>query len=149
MKNLLITALFLLPFFVSGQSRDGRNNEIETYKIAYLTEKLGLSSDEAKIFWPIYNDWQREQGLLRKERYQKMISFRKIDEIEALSDTEVQKLITNDFSIKQRELDLEKKYYYKLKSSLPIKTVGKYYRAQEAFKREILSRYRNGKPGRN
>lgn len=151
MKNLIITALLLLPFLVTaqGSGSGNRSNEIETYKIAYLTEKLGLSSEEAKIFWPIYNDWQKEQDVLRKERYQKMISFRKIDEIEKLSDTEVQTLITNDFNMKKRELDLEKKYYYKLKSSLPIKTVGKYYRAQEAFKREILSRYRNGRPGRN
>lgn len=151
MKNLIITALLFFPFLViaQGSGSGNRSNEIETYKIAYLTEKLGLSSEEAKIFWPIYNDWQKEQDALRKERFQKMISFRKIDEIEKLSDTEVQSLITNDFNMKQRELDLEKKYYYKLKSSLPIKTVGKYYRAQEAFKREILSRYRNGRPGRN
>ncbi|MNH30358.1 hypothetical protein D3C79_906500 [compost metagenome] len=72
-----------------------------------------------------------------------MISFRKITEIEGLSDTEIQALITNDFSFKQRDLNLDKKYYYKLKSSLPIKIVGKYYRAQEAFKRELLAKYRN------
>lgn len=149
MKNLIIATLLLLPFLVSAQGHGDKNNEIETYKIAYLTEKLGLSSDEAKIFWPIYNDWEKEQGALRKERFQKMISFRKIDEIETLSDSQIQTLIANDFDMKQRELNLEKKYYNKLKSSLPIKIVGKYYRAQEAFKREILSRYRNGRPGRN
>jgi hypothetical protein len=149
MKNLIIATLLLLPFLVSAQGHDDKNNEIETYKIAYMTEKLGLSSDEAKIFWPIYNDWEKEQGALRKERFQKMISFRKINEIEGLSDSEVQNLITNDFAMKQKELNLEKKYYYRMKSSLPIKIVGKYYRAQEAFKREILSRYRNGRPGRN
>lgn len=149
MKNLIITALLLVPFFVSAQGRGNRNNEIETYKVAYLTEKLGLSTGEAKIFWPIYNDWQKEQAALRKERFQKMISFRKINEIEELSDSEVQTLITNDFNMKQKELNLDKKYYYKLKSNLPIKIVGKYYRAQEAFKREILSRYRNGRTGRN
>lgn len=149
MKNLIIATLLLFPFLVSAQGHDDKNNEIETYKIAYLTEKLGLSSDEAKIFWPIYNDWEKEQGALRKERFQKMISFRKINEIETLSDSQIQTLIANDFDMKQRELNLEKKYYNKLKSSLPIKIVGKYYRAQEAFKREILSRYRNGRPGRN
>jgi hypothetical protein len=149
MKNLIIAALLSLPFFVSAQGSGDRNNEIEAYKIAYITEKLSLSSEEAKIFWPVYNDWQKEQDALRKERFQKMISFRKIDEIEELSDAQVQSLITNDFEMKQRELNLDKKYYYKLKSLLPIKIVGKYFRAQEAFKREILSRYRNGKQGRN
>ena len=74
-----------------------------------------------------------------------MISFRKITEIESLSDTEVQSLITNELNFKQRELNIERKYYNKLKTSLPIKTVGKYYRAQETFKRELLSRYREGR----
>lgn len=143
MKHLIIVLLFLLPTFTMAQRGSERNNEIEAYRIAYLTQKLDLTAEEAKIFWPIYNDWQKEQKALRKERAQKMISFRKITEIEELSDTEIQTLITNDFSFKQRDLNLDKKYYYKLKSSLPIKIVGKYYRAQEAFKRELLAKYRN------
>lgn len=135
--------LFLLPTITMAQRGGERNNEIDSYRIAYLTQKLDLTAEEAKVFWPIYNDWQKEQKALRKERAQKMISFRKITEIEELSDTEIQTLITNDFSFKQRDLNLDKKYYYKLKSSLPIKIVGKYYRAQEAFKRELLAKYRN------
>ena len=144
MKYLIIIALLLTFPFVSSAQRNGgdRFQEIEAFKVTYLTGKLELSADEAKIFWPIYNAWQSEQQVLRKERMQKMISFRKIAEIEELSDSEVQILILNDFNIKQRELNLDKKYYYKLKSSLPIKIVGKFYRAQEAFKKEILAKYR-------
>ena len=152
MKYLLIvTMLFVFSFDSFAQRRSGRSQEIEAYKIGFLTQKLDLSAQEAKIFWPIYNSWQKEQAEFRKDRGQKMISFRKIDEIEELSDTEIQNLIINDFAFKQRELDLEKKYYNKLKSSLPIKTVGKFYRAQEAFKRELLARYRGngGKPQSN
>ena len=135
------------PVLVLAQRQDDKKREeIESYKIAYLTQKLELSAEEAKIFWPIYNDYQKEQSELRKERAQKMISFRKMPEIDELSDSEVQTLIVNDFSFKQRELNLEKKYYAKLKSNLPIKVIGKYYRAQETFKRELLSRYRNKRP---
>jgi len=142
MKQLLITFLFILPVMVSAQGFGDRKNEIESYKIAYLTQKLDLSAEEAKIFWPIYNGWQREQDELRKERSQ-MISFRKITEIEELSDSQVQALISNDFNMRQRELNLDRRYYSKLRENLPIKIVGKFYRAQEAFKRELLSKYRN------
>lgn len=143
MKNLLTAVLFLsLPFFVSAQ-RGERSKEIEAYKISYLKEKLDLSPEEAKIFWPIYSAWTAEQSALRNERREKMISFRKIDEIETLSDTQVQVLINNELMFKQRDLDIEKKYYSRLKNSLPIKTVGKYYRAQETFKRDLLARYRS------
>ncbi|KIA92968.1 hypothetical protein OC25_14795 [Pedobacter kyungheensis] len=143
MKNLLFVALmFLLPATVLAQKPKGE--EIESLKIAFFTQKLDLSPEEAKIFWPIYNDMQAEQNALRKERMQKMISFRKVDEIDNLSDAQVQTLITSEFDFKQRDLNLDKKYYNKLKSSLPIKVVGKFYRAQEAFKRELLNRFRGG-----
>ncbi|WP_214228547.1 hypothetical protein [Pedobacter sp. B4-66] len=148
MKNLTIIALlFIFPLLAMAQRPDNRKREeIESYKIAYLTQKLELSTEEAKIFWPIYNDYQKELSELRKERGQKMISFKKMPEIDEMSDSEVQALIVNDFDFKQKDLNLDKKYYAKLKSSLPIKVIGKYYRAQETFKRELLSRYRNNKP---
>lgn len=143
MKNLLFVALmFLLPTALLAQRPKGE--EIESLKIAFFTQKLDLSPDEAKIFWPIYNDMQAEQNALRKERMQKMISFRKVDEIDNLSDAQVQSLITSEFDFRQRDLNLEKKYYNKLKSALPIKVIGKFYRAQEGFKRELLNRYRGG-----
>jgi len=150
-NSLILILLFSLPAMLMGQApgpREGasKSNEIEQYRISYLTEKLDLSPDEAKIFWPIFNEWKKEQAIFRKQRSQKMISFRKLTEIEELSDTEVQNLIVNEMAFKQKELNIEKKYYNILKSSLPIKTVGKYYRAQETFKRELLNRYRNNKP---
>jgi len=146
MKNIIAASLlFCLPFFASAQRSGSRSTEIEAYKVSYLKEKLDLSPEESKVFWPIYTAWTTEQSALRQERREKMISFRKIAEIEDLSDTEVQALITNELNFKQRDLNIEKKYYNKLKTSLPIKTVGKYYRAQETFKKELLSRYRENR----
>ncbi|WP_316847547.1 hypothetical protein [Pedobacter psychrodurus] len=143
MKNLLFVALmFLLPTTLLAQRP--RGEEIESLKIAFFTQKLDLSPEEAKIFWPIYNDMQEEQNALRKERMQKMISFRKTTEIDNLTDAQVQSLITSEFDFKQKDLNLDKKYYNRLKSALPIKVVGKFYRAQEGFKRELLNRFKGG-----
>ncbi|WP_231427068.1 MULTISPECIES: hypothetical protein [Pedobacter] len=143
MKNLLFVALmFLLPATLLAQRTKGE--EIESLKIAFFTQKLDLSPEEAKVFWPIYNDMQTEQNALRKERMQKMISYRKTTEIDNLSDAQVQSLITSEFDFKQRDLNLDKKYYNRLKSNLPIKVVGKFYRAQEGFKRELLNRFKGG-----
>jgi hypothetical protein len=146
MKNIWIAVLLLfIPALLNAQDRGNRNEEIESYKIAYLTQKLDLSSGEAKIFWPIYNDWQKELSALRSERNKNVISFRKTEEIEALSDNEIHALITNEINYKQRNLNIEKKYYNRLKSSLPLKVVGKYYRAQETFKKELLNRFGRGR----
>ena len=145
MKYLIITLFILLPGLVGAQGGQRMDDgKWEATKIAFLTTKLDLTANEAKVFWPIYNDFTKEQRSLRKERYQKIISFKKIKEIDDLSDTEIQALITNDFEFKQKELNMEKKYYNNFKNSLSIKIVGKFYRAQEAFKKEILSQYRGG-----
>jgi hypothetical protein len=144
MKYILLLMLFFSTTYITS-AQSGRSSEIESYKIAYMTNKLNLSSDDAKVFWPIYTDYQKEQSALRKERMQKLISFRKIDEIDNLSDKEVESLLNSELSFKQRDLNLEKKYFALLKAKLPIKTVGKYYRAQETFKRELLNRFRGGK----
>jgi len=150
MKQLILFVLFIcVGHYASAQKGDDRRNEIESYKIAYLTQKMEMSPEEAKVFWPIYKNWQQEQMNLRKERGQNMISYRKIEEIENLSDHEVQNLIANELNIKQKALDIEKKYYNQLKSKLPIKTVGKYYRAQETFKKELLHRYKDGRRSNN
>ncbi|MFC4144270.1 hypothetical protein [Pedobacter mendelii] len=142
MKNLFFaTLLFVLPSMLWAQRPKGE--EIESLKIAFFTKKLDLSPDEAKVFWPIYNDMQAEQNAIRKERFQKMISFRKTTEIDNLTDSQIQSLITSEFDFRQRDLNIEKKYYNKFKAVLPIKIIGKYYRAQEAFKRELLNRFRD------
>lgn len=145
MKPIFIAILlFTMPSAIWAQRP--QPGEIESLKIAFFTQKLDLSPEEAKIFWPIYTDMQREESALRKERMQKMISFRKVEEIDNLSDAQVQSLIVSELDFKQRDLNLEKKYYNKLRAELPIKVVGKYYRAQQAFKKELLNRYKNKRP---
>jgi len=142
MKNLFFAVLLLLLPSILWAQRP-RGEEIESLKIAFFTKKLDLSPEDAKVFWPIYNDMQAEQNALRKERFQKMISFRKVTEIDNLSDAQIQSLITSEFDFRQRDLNIEKKYYNKFKAVLPIKIIGKYYRAQEAFKRELLNRFKD------
>lgn len=144
MKQLIIALFMLMPVFALAQGPRGGDEKIEAAKVAFFTQKLDLSAEEAKIFWPIYNAYQKEQSTLRASRREQMISFRKVTEIDDLSDTEIQSLILNDFDFRQKDLNIEKKYYAKFKSSLPIKVVGKFYRAQEAFKKELLSRFRGG-----
>jgi hypothetical protein len=146
MKQIWIASLLLLfPILLKAQGNGGRNQEIESYRVAFLTQKMDLSPGEAKVFWPLYNDFQKEQAALRQQRMENGISVRKIDEIDNLTDAQVQSLINNELSFKQQSLNSEKKYYTKLKASLPIKVIGKYYRAQESFKKELLSRYGRGR----
>ena len=69
MKNYISILAFLI--FASGITaqenrgvkRDGKRKQrsdsrIEAKKVAYITEELDLSTEEAQRFWPLYNDFQ-------------------------------------------------------------------------------------------
>ena len=61
-KYLLITALFV-SFLLPTQAQDENKNDggrIEALKIAYITRKLNLSTEEAQKFWPVYNKYTDE-----------------------------------------------------------------------------------------
>ena len=60
---ILITALFFGCFsFVSAQneSKEKRSEKIQALKIAFITQKLELTSDEAQKFWPVYNRYEND-----------------------------------------------------------------------------------------
>ena len=59
----LIMALFFGCFsFVSAQneSKEKRSEKIQALKIAFITQKLELTSDEAQNFWPVYNRYEND-----------------------------------------------------------------------------------------
>ena len=47
-----------------GQRRGGDNGwreRVRSEKVAFLTEEIDLTESEAQVFWPIYNQIQKEQ----------------------------------------------------------------------------------------
>ncbi len=139
-KHLILIGVALLATISVGfaQSQSDKRENIEAFRIAYFTRIIGLSSEEAKTFWPIYNEMQLEQEKVRKERRNR--TFNAKESIETMTDKELEKLVDDEINSRQRELDIEKKYHEKFKSILPINKVVKYYRAEEGFKRELVKR---------
>jgi hypothetical protein len=63
-----------LLFYLEGRALAQENTEpkpeggpVEPLKIAYITRKLNLSTEEAQKFWPIYNDYMKEIRQTRLE----------------------------------------------------------------------------------
>jgi hypothetical protein len=88
------------------------------------------------VFWPIYNKYQDEIEQLRKSRKDNLASAKQ--DIDQMSDKDVEKVVDADLAFRQSELDLIKKYNHEYKKVLPMKKVGKLYRAEEDFKRKLL-----------
>jgi hypothetical protein len=82
----IFTLLFFIGSFqlvTQAQQRDGER--LEALKVAYLTKKLNLNTEEAKKFWPVYNEYMTDLKKVRQEnrggdelkREEKLLEVRK------------------------------------------------------------------------
>lgn len=73
MKTTFIIFLsFWISFSALAQGPGNRMNIEERYrsqKIAFITDKLQLTSKEARDFWPIYNQFEADKDALTKEMH--------------------------------------------------------------------------------
>lgn len=146
---LLPTLLFVSsialaqPGQVDKMNKGERKEKVEAMKIAYLTTKLELSPTEAQQFWPVFNEFEAKIQAIRQSR--RKDSREGQDNLDQLSDKEVESLIDSEVAFRQKELDVMKEYHSKFKAVLPIRKVAKLYRAQEDFKRELLKKIQERK----
>ena len=149
MKRIILIAstLFVasqIGFAQPNQAKKGdRKEKIEAMKVAYITDKLDLTPKEAQQFWPVFNEFDDKLKGLRQERRKDTKDG--MDNLDQLSDKEVETLIDSEIGYRQRELDLMKEYHAKFKAVLPARKVAKLYRAQEDFKRELLKKIQERK----
>ncbi|MBN2758282.1 MAG: hypothetical protein JXR51_14005 [Bacteroidales bacterium] len=139
-------------FFVNLQSQPINQNvkqNIETQKVAFITQKLNLTVEEAQLFWPVYNEFMNNKESLLNKKKSLLQKFN--TQSEKLSDSELENLADENIEIQVKEAELAKTYHQKFKTVLPIKKVVKYYQAENQFKRVILNQYKknNNQPKRN
>lgn len=75
-RFLLLTVLVFAVLFVPAQN----GNRLEALKIAYITNKLNLSPEEAQKFWPIYNSYSVELKVARMKATNNNSSEIELDE---------------------------------------------------------------------
>lgn len=144
---LRIIFLFTPVLLLAQENRfEQKKEKIEAQKIAFITQHLELSPEEAQVFWPVYNQFSDAIGEIQKQRIENSKKARK--DIDALSEVEIEKMIDNHIILDQKELDIKKKYHAEFKKVLSNKKIAKLYHAEMMFKAELLRRMKEGEKHR-
>ena len=150
-KNILliIAIAFLGSFSSEAQSRKGGSEKIRSFKIAFLTEKLNLSENEAQKFWPIYNKYDKKMMQLRKKerfsikkRYimmEVLINYLKKDSKEILEKIQ---------SIKKQQYEIKTAFHNKISKIVSFKKILTLEISEHEFNRKLMRKYR-GKRHKN
>lgn len=137
-KHLLVAFLLATTLFYGQHKPDW--DKIKALKIAFLTERLDLSTKEAEVFWPIYNAYETKREALR---YQEKRQLRnELKDTENISELEAALFLEKYLTYKEDEQELDEKFLLQVKKVLSAKKTLAFISSEENFKRQLIKQYR-------
>ncbi|MFT4779828.1 MAG: Spy/CpxP family protein refolding chaperone [Flavobacteriales bacterium] len=143
MKKLLFLLLFLAPFIAQVSAQGDRRpprEKIEQLRVAFLTERLNLTVEEAQSFWPLYNEYEAAISLLEKARRQQM---KVLFSLENPTESDVSQMITLAESNHAKHSELRSKYLFDSMKILGPKRTVMLEKSDDDFKREVMKKLRD------
>lgn len=131
MIRLLIVSLFITYSFTaqSQNKRDKVREKIEAKKIGFLTDNLELSPDEAKVFWPVYNEYRKAMKEAMPKRKGERVE---LDDVAALA--KLDEMIVNG----RKVLDVKKAYIDKFINVIGAKKTVSLFHYDRKFKEDMI-----------
>ncbi|WP_027002108.1 hypothetical protein [Hugenholtzia roseola] len=150
-KGILVSLFFFLAYFAPLQAQEedddfapqGEIDErIRALQVGMLTQEMELTAAQAEKFFPLHQTYQKEKMELKKsiKGLHKQV-MRETDEAKA------DELMQKTFLLKEKELELEKKYYQQFKKVITVRQIAKMHRAERKLKRLLLERMSEHKGG--
>ncbi len=137
MKKLALGIIIVLAPLFSAVSQDKETRDkIEAARIAFITERLELTPEQAEKFWPVYREYTQERQGLRKE----FLEARREMEKEELTEEESSKLLDLGLRIKEQEAELQRKYSDRLTQVITNRQMLQLRQSEEDFRRMLLRR---------
>lgn len=136
--NILILAVVSFPLLSQDEDITPRDlkaqDKIKAARIAFITERLELSPEEAERFWPVY----REFSVKRQELRQQFEQVRKNPNPTQTTEQHNNSLVELSLKIKQQELDLERDYSRRILNVIPAQKLMALKRAEDDFRRLLI-----------
>ena len=150
-KNNLLALLFFASFSLLAQGKKmlEKKEEIYALKVAFITNKLPLTSSEAEKFWPIYNAFEDKQFEFKHEK--SLVFLKKMDDetINKMSEKEAAALLSKMESAEEEIFQMRKKLIISLKPILSQVKLIKLKKAEEEFNKKLLLQYMKKGPRNN
>ena len=143
-KIWVFIVLFLTVAIVSGQGRPGMD-KIKSLKVAFITEQVGLTSNEATMFWPVYNE--HEEALSQIRRKERVEIRSKMADFENLSENEASKLLDQFIELEREKQELNIVFLSNIRDVISPKKTFLLIKAEEDFRKRLLRQIQQRRQG--
>jgi len=154
MKSLRLSVFALAVLIavpVLAQDKPANNMEILRQKIRadkklLVAANMDLTESEAKGFWPIYDDYQKDLQGINERLGQAIQSYADAYNSKSLTDQQAKQLLDEALSVQQAEVTMRKAYADKLAQVLPARKVARYLQIENKIRAAINYELAEGIP---
>ncbi|MDR2131564.1 MAG: hypothetical protein LBP56_10455 [Odoribacteraceae bacterium] len=118
----------------TGPLSEEKRKEFEAQKVAFFTQEMQLTPDEAIKFWPLYNEMQAKI----REAFKQTWGLQK--ESAHFSDEQTREHIETILSIEEVVLKIRREYYRKIMHDISARKVWLMLDAERNFHRQLVRR---------
>ncbi len=137
---LVATSILMLSAFCTTQAFAQRRNgeeiqKIQDAKIAIITNRLNLTPEQSKGFWPVYNEFSQKRKTMNQ-------SIRQLTggSSDARTDDQAMSSLKEVQDLKQKQVELEKEYQDRFLSVITAKQLTELHAAERDFNEMLLQR---------
>ncbi len=138
----MVAAAMLVGQAASAQDKPADNMQIVLEKVRadkklLVASNMEMSEQEAAGFWPVYDAYQKELGVINDRIKKTIDSYATSYNQGAVSDETAKKLIDEVHSIEASEVELKRSYVSKFGKVLPMAKVARYYQIESKMRAAI------------
>ena len=121
-------------------------DKIKGDKKLVVATNMELTEAEAKGFWPIYEQYQKELQKINQRIGKVLDSYADDSRSKSLTDDKAKKLIDEAVSIEQAEANIKSAFAPKLRKVLPVKKVARYLQIENKIRAVVRYDLAQGVP---
>ena len=127
--SIILTLLFAVAGYAQIEHYEAEyiqllKKDVQAEARSIIEDNLELTEEQAKEFWPLYDEYEAIRVLLFNERINLYAEY--LLDYLALSDETAADLIGKFYAFDQKKLDTQKEFTQKFMEVLPAKVVGKF-----------------------
>lgn len=110
--------------------------KLKAERVAFITSEVGLTSEDAQAFWPIYNKAEEQQKELQKAEKKAYMELNK-----ALKEGgNVDSLLDAYIKAKQANVNVQLSFAKEYKKAIGAEKTAKFYACDEKFRRQQIGK---------
>lgn len=139
---LPVIILAALGFYTTVRAEDRAHDtlaaateQLKKNRKQVVSENLRLTEQEARMFWPVYEEYERDLFLIGEKRRLVIAKFG--ENYESMTDAMAKQIMMDRMILDEEHDQLRRRYLAQFEKALPMKKVARYYQIERKIRAAI------------